>query len=152
MKTDKNDLDQATDEQTLTDKRVPWPENTCGFVVSQQDLEDFIGNQTLRQAQATAKRFVVVASAAYHIGIGEEVDWNWQLIRFVASEDESAGYQRLMRLMLRAIKQGEEGINAVRSTAMHVMDYAFEYMTSYGYDFIYEGGIERMKQSAGRLD
>ena len=149
MKTDKDDLDQATDEQSqaIADRRIPWPENPRGFVVSQQQLEDFIGNQTLYQAQATAKRFVVVAEAAGQIAKGQQVDLNFRLIRFIASEDTSEGYQQVMKLMLKAIDQGEEGITAVRSTAMHVMDFGFDYMTSYGYEFIYEEGLERIRQS-----
>ena len=136
----------------MADRRIPWPENIDGFIVTKQELEDFIGNQTLRQAQSTAKRFAVIAEAARQIAEGEEAEMNWKLIRFVASEDESTGYQRVMRVMLRAIKQGKEGIEAVRSTAMHVMDFGFDYMTSYGNELIYEEGLERMKQSAGRLD
>lgn len=58
----------------------------------------------------------------------------------------------MMRLMLRAIGQGEAGIEAVRSTAMHVMDYGFDYMTSYGSELLYEEGLERMKQDVGRLN
>ena len=115
-------------------------------------IEDFIGNQTLYQAQATAKRFVAVAEAAGQIAKGQQVDLNFRLIRFIASEDKSEGYQQVMKLMLKAIDQGEEGITAVRSTAMHVMDFGFDYMTSYGYEFIYEEGLERMRQEAGRLD
>ena len=134
------------------DRSIPWPDNIDGFVVTKQQIEDFIGNLTLYQAQATAKRFVIVAEAARQIAIGEQLDMNWQLIRFVASEDKSEGYQRVIGAMIRAIDRGEEGIMAVRSTAMHVMDFGFDYMTSYGYEFIYEEGLERMKQSAGRLD
>ena len=149
MKTDKDDLDQATDEQSqaIADRRIPWPENPSGFVVGQQQLEDFLGNQTLYQAQATAKRFVVVAEAARQIAKGQQVDLNFRLIRFIASEDKSEGYQQVMKLMLKAIDQGKEGITAVRSTAMHVMDFGFDYMTSYGYEFIYEEGLERIRQS-----
>ena len=136
----------------LADRSIAWPDNIDGFVVTKQQLEDFIGNQTLYQAQATAKRIVIVAEAARQIAEGEQLDLNWQLIRYVASEDKSEGYQRVIGAMIRAIDQGEEGIRAVRSTAMHVMDFGFDYMTSYGNEFIYEEGLERMKQSAGRLD
>jgi hypothetical protein len=154
MKTEHDDLEQATDEQSqaMADRRIPWPENPRGFVVGQQSLEDFLGNQTLYQAQATAKRFVAVAEAAGQIAKGQQVDLNFRLIHFIASEDKSEGYQQVMKLMLKAIDQGEEGITAVRSTAMHVMDFGFDYMTSYGYEFIYEEGVERMRQEAGRLD
>ena len=134
------------------DTRIPWPDNIDGFVVTKQLLEDFLGNQTLYQAQATAKRMVIVAEAARQIAVGEQLDLNWQLIRFVASEDKSEGYQRVIGAMIRAIDQGKEGITAARSTAMHVMDFGFDYMTSYGDEFIYEEGLERMKQSAGKLD
>ena len=154
MKPEHDDLEQATDEQSqaIADRRIPWPENTRGFVVGQQALEVFLGNQTLYQAQATAKRFVAVAEAAGQIAKGQQVDLNFRLIRFVASEDKSEGYQQVMKLMLKAIDQGKEGITAVRNTAMHVMDFGFDYMTSYGYEFIYEEGVERMRQEAGRLD
>ena len=154
MKPDKNDLEQATDEQSqaIADRRIPWPENPSGFVLGQQALEDFLGNQTLYQAQATAKRIVILAQAARQIAEGEQLDLNWQLIRYVASEDKSEGYQRVIGAMIRAIEQGKEGIEAVRSTAMHVMDFGFDYMTSYGYEFIYEEGVERMRQKAGRID
>ena len=149
MKPEKDDLEQATDEQSqaIADRRIPWPENPSGFVVSQQQLEDFLGNLTLYQAQATAKRFVIVAEAAGQIAKGQQLDLNFQLIRFIASEDKSEGYQQVMKLMLKAIDQGEEGITAVRSTAMHVMDFGFDYMTSYGYELIYEEGLERIRQS-----
>ena len=145
----KHDLDQVSDEQTLAlaDRQIAWPDNPRGFVVNQQQLEDFIGNLTLYQAQATAKRFVVVAEAARQIAKGQQLDLNFRLIRFIASEDKSEGYQQVMKLMLKAIDQGEEGITAVRSTAMHVMDFGFDYMTSYGYEFIYEEGLERIRQS-----
>src|ERR1044072_938211 len=136
----------------LADRSIPWPDNIDGFVVTKQQLEDFIGNQTLYQAQATAKRIVILAEAARQIAKGEQLDLNWQLIRFVASEDKSEGYQRVIGAMIRAIEQGEAGITAVQSTAMHVMDFGFDYMTSYGNEFIYEEGVERMRQSAGRLD
>src|ERR1044072_2274534 len=124
MTSEKHDLEQATDEQSQAraDRRIPWPENPSGFVISQQQLEDFIGNLTLYQAQATAKRFVAVAEAAGQIAKGQQVDLNFRLIRFIASGDKSEGYQQVMKLMLKAIDQGEEGIKAVRSTAMHVMD------------------------------
>ena len=106
----KHDLDQVSDEQTLAlaDRQIAWPDNPRGFVVSQQQLEDFIGNLTLYQAQATAKRFVVVAEAAGQIAKGQQVDLNFRLIRFIASEDKSEGYQQVMKLMLKAIDQGEE--------------------------------------------
>ena len=154
MTSEKHDLEQVTDEQSqaIADRRIPWPENPSGFVVGQQALEDFLGNQTLYQAQATAKRIVVLAQAARQIAEGEQLDLNWQLIRYVASEDKSEGYQRVIGAMIRAIEQGKEGIEAVRSTAMHVMDFGFDYMTSYGYEFIYEEGVERMRQEAGRLE
>ena len=150
----KHDLDQVSDEQTLAlaDRQIAWPDNPRGFVVSQQQLEDFLGNQTLYQAQATAKRFVIVAEGARQIAQGEQLDLNWQLIRYVASEDKSEGYQRVIGTMIRAIDRGEEGITAVRSTAMHVMDFGFDYMTSYGSQLIYEEGLERMRQSAGMSD
>ena len=149
MKTDKDDIEQATDEQSqaMADRQIAWPDNPRGFVVSQQQLEDFIGNLTLYQAQATAKRFVAVAEAAGQIAKGQQVDLNFRLIHFIASEDKSEGYQQVMKLMLKAIDQGEEGITAVRSTAMYVMDFGFDYMTSYGYEFIYEEGLERIRQS-----
>src|SRR5215208_3050929 len=134
------------------DRSISWPDNIDGFVVTKQQLEDFIGNQTLYQAQATAKRFVTVAEAARQIARGEQLDLNWRLIHFVASEDKGEGYQQMMNAMIRAIEQGEEGITSVRSTAMHVMDFGFDYMTSYGSQLIYEEGLERMRQSAGRLD
>ena len=136
----------------LADRGIPWPENIDGFVVAKQQLEDFLGNLTLYQAQATAKRIVILAEAARQIARGEQLDLNWQLIRFVASEDKSEGYQRVIGAMIRAIEQGEEGITAVRSTAMHVMDFGFDYMTSYGSEFIYEEGLERLKQDVGRLN
>src|SRR5215211_4870428 len=82
------------------DRSISWPENIDGFVVTKQQLEDFIGNQTLYQAQATAKRFDTVAEAARRIARGEQVDLNWRLVRFVASEDDSADYQLLMKAMV----------------------------------------------------
>lgn len=129
----------------LTGYSIPWPENPNGFVVGQQELEDFIGNQPLRQAQATAKRLIAIAEAARRIARGEQFDLNLRLIRHVASEDGSENYQRVMKAMLRAIDCGEEGIKAVSLTALHVMDFGFECMTSYGNEFIYEEGIQRMK-------
>lgn len=136
----------------LTDRSVAWPKNPGGFVIVQKELEDFIGNQTLRQAQATAKRLVIIAEAARCIARGEEYEMNWRLIRFVANEDKSEGCQRLMQAMIRAIDQGEEGVKAVSITALHVMDFGFENMTSYGNEFIYGEGLERLKQSVERLD
>jgi hypothetical protein len=91
------------------DRSIAWPENIDGFVLTKQELEDFIGNQTLRQAQATAKRFSIVSSAARHIARGEEVEMNWRLIRFIANEEINEEYQQVMRLMLRVIEQGEKG-------------------------------------------
>ena len=40
MKTDKDDLDQATDEQSqaMANRQIAWPDNPRGFVVSQQQL------------------------------------------------------------------------------------------------------------------
>ena len=132
------------------DRRIPWPENASGFVVTKQQLEDFLGNQTLYQAQATAKRFIVIADAARQIARGENKELNWRLIRFVAGEDESAAYQLLMKAMISAIEQGEEGIKAVRSTTMHLLDFGFEYMTNCGRELIYEEGLMRMWQAAER--
>src|ERR1044072_3996914 len=119
MKPDKKDLEQATDEQSqaIADRLIPWPENPRGFVVSQQQLEDFIGHQTLYQAQVTGKRFVDIAEAALQIAKGQQVDLTFRLIHFIASEDKTEGYQQVMKLMLKAIDQGEEGITAVRRTA-----------------------------------
>jgi len=134
----------------ITDRRIPWPENASGFVVTKQQLEDFIGNQTLYQAQATAKRFIIVADAARQIARGENKELNWRLIRYVASEDESADYQRMMKAMLSAIEQGEEGIMAAWSTTMHLLDFGFEYVTSCDRRMYYEDSIERMMQAAER--
>ncbi len=134
----------------LSDRRVPWPENIDGFVVAKKELEDFIGNQTLVQAQATAERFIVIADSARSIARGEQVDLNWRLIRYVASEDDSADYQKIMRAMLEAIEQGEEGIMAVWSTTMHMLDFGFECMTSCNRGLIYEDSLERMMQATER--
>ena len=134
----------------LIDRRIPWPENAGGFVVTKQQLEDFLGNQTLYQAQATAKRFIVIADAARQIARGENKELNWRLIRFVAGEDESEGFQQMMKAMVSAIEQGEEGIRAARSTTMHMLDFGFEDLTSYRRELIYEEGLTRMLQSAER--
>ena len=143
---------ESTAVDSLTDRSVAWPDNANGFVVSQKELEEFIGNQTLYQAQTTAKRFVIIAEAARRIARGEQFDLNLRLIRLVAGEDQSADYQYVIKAMLRAIDCGEEGIKAVSLTALHVMDFGFECMTSYGNEFIYKEGLERMNQSAERLD
>lgn len=134
-----------------TDRSVAWPENANGFVVPQKELEAFIGNQTLFQAQITAKRFIVIAEAARHIARGEQFDLNLRLIRLVAGEDNGEDYQQVMRAMLRAIDRGEEGIKAACLTAIHVMDFGFECMTSYGSESIYQEGLERLKQSTERF-
>ena len=136
----------------LCDRRIPWPENVSGFVVAKQQLEDFIGNQTLYQAQATAKRLIVIADAARQIARGENKELNWRLIRHIASEDDGAEYQLLMKAMLSAIAQGEEGIKAVRSTTMHLLDFGFENLTSCGRELIYEEGLKRMWRAAERVE
>lgn len=53
----------------------------------------------------------------------------------------------MMKAMISAIEQSEEGINAVVSTAMHVMDFGFDYITSYGNELIYAEGLARMWQA-----
>src|ERR1044072_94834 len=122
----------------MADRRNAWPENVDGFVITKQQLEEFIGNQTLVQAQATAKRFIVIADAARQIARGENKEMNWRLIRYVASEDDSAGCQQMMKAMLSAIAQGEEGIAAACLTTKHLLDVRFEYMTSCNRELIYE--------------
>ncbi len=134
----------------ITDRRIPWPENARGLVVTKQQLEDFIGNQTLYQAQATTKRFIVIADAAQQIARGENKELNWRLIRYVASEDDSSDYQRMMKAMLSAIEQGDEGIMAAWSTTMHLLDFGFEYMTSCDREMIYEDSIKQMMQATER--
>ncbi|HKS41817.1 MAG TPA: hypothetical protein VJX74_14475 [Blastocatellia bacterium] len=134
----------------LTDRRITWPENASGLVVTRQQLEDFIGNQTLYQAQATAKRFIVIAAAAQQIARGKNKELNWRLIRYVASEDDSAGCQQMMKAMLSAIVQGEEGIAAACLTTIHLLDFGFEYMTSCNRGLIYEDSLKRMMQATER--
>lgn len=134
----------------LCNREIPWPENACGFVIAKQQLEDFIGNQTLYQAQATARRFIIVAAAARSIAGGENREQNWRLIRYIASEDESGDNGRLMKMMISAIEKGGEGIRAVLSTTMYMLDFGFEYMTSYNKEMIYEEGLMSMMKATER--
>jgi hypothetical protein len=130
----------------MADRRNAWPENIDGFVVTKQQLEDFIGNQTLYQAQSTTKRFIVIAAAARQIARGENKELNWRLIRYVAGEDDGV----VMRAMLSAIAQGEEGIAAACLTITHLLDFGFEYMASCNRDLIYEDSLKRMMQATER--
>lgn len=129
------------------DRSIPWPENPDGFVVPQKELEDFISSQTLYHAQIVTKRLIAIAEAARQIAAQEQVEQNFRLIRFIANEEKSVDGQQVMKAMLRAIDRGKEGINAARVTAVHVMDYGFESMTSYGNEFIYEEVLKRMRQT-----
>lgn len=54
--------------------------------------------------------------------------------------------------MIRAIDQGEEGIAAAYSTAMHLLDFGFDYLTSCGSEAIYEEGLMKIKKTSEKLD
>jgi hypothetical protein len=117
-------------------------------VVTQKEIERFISSQPLHRAQLTARRFAVVADAAKAIGRGEDVELNWRLIRRIADEDKSADYQRIMGTMIKAIEQGEEGIAAAYSTAMHLKDFGFEYAACDNRERTYKEALEQVRRAA----
>ena len=57
-----------------------------------------------------------------------------------------------MKAAVRALDQDEKGISADPLTAMRLLDFGFENMTSYGSELIYEEALERLKQSTEWLD
>jgi hypothetical protein len=109
------------------DEQTPWPQNPDGYVVSKKEIEGYIGNQTVRKAQTTARRFMVVADAGRAIGRGENVDLNWRLIRYTASLDKSESYQRIIKAIMSAIESGEKGIFAAYCTVRYLIEFGFEY-------------------------
>ena len=128
------------------DRTIPWPENPHGFVVSGKELKDFIGMQTVYHAQATARRFAVVAEAGLAISSGEEVKMNWQLIHLIMSEDHNTYYQRVMRAMIEAIRQGKEGARRAYATVVHLWLLGFGEIAWSTTDEYYKKRVERMKR------
>jgi len=128
--------------------QTPWPEDPDGYVVPQKQIEDFIGNQTVYEAQLTAERFVVLAEACQALLSNQKVDLNLRLIRYIASEDRSADYQQVMKAMKAAIKAGEEGIQAAYSTARYLLEFGFEYTTCCNREKLYERAVEQMQRAA----
>ncbi len=135
---------------SVPDRRICWPDNPEGFVVPQKELEDFIGNQTLYQAQATAERFAVVGEAALAIGKGKDVEFNWEMIRRIVSEDKNAYYQRVMKAMLEAIEKGMEGIMVAYGTVTYLLEFGFAYTACSTNEEFYERRIKRMKRATKR--
>jgi hypothetical protein len=129
------------------DRRIPWPENPHGYVVPEKEIEVFIGNQTIRKAQITAKRFVVVAEAAEALGKGENVGLNRRLIGHIASLDKSPDYRRIMKAMTEAIWQGEQGIAAACLTTKYLLEYGFEYTACCNREKLYKDGLRRISRS-----
>jgi hypothetical protein len=132
----------------LFDRQIPWPVNPRGYVVTEKEIEQFIGNQIINKAQITAKRFMVVADAAKAVGKGENVDLNWQLIHHTASLDKSEDYQRIMKAMIEAIEKGREGIIAAYITTKYLLEYGFEYTASCNREKLYEDRLKRLSRAA----
>ena len=144
-KSTKQPLDDEEDE---FDFQTPWPEDPDGYVIAQKQIEDFIGCQTLYQAHITAERFVVVAEAAHAISRGQKVDLNRRLIRYVASEDRSSDYKQVMKAVIAAIEQGEQGAQAAFCTARYLLEFGFEYTACCNRERLYERALERMQRAA----
>ena len=128
--------------------QTPWPDDPDGYVVPQKQIEDFIGGQTMHEAHITAERFVVVAEAAHAISRGQKVDLNRRLIRYVASEDRNADYRQVMKAVIAAIEQGEQGAQAAFCTARYLLEFGFEYTACCNRERLYERALERMQQKA----
>jgi len=130
------------------DNQTPWPENPDGYVVPQKEIEEFIGNQTLRKAQTTAKRFMIVADAGRAIGRGENVDLNWRLIRYTASLDKSESFQRIIKAMMSAIESGEKGIFAAYCTTRYLIEFGFEYTACCNREKLHLDKLKRIIRTA----
>lgn len=128
--------------------QTPWPDNPYGYVLPQDEIEQFIGNQTVNKAQVTAKRFMVVADAAEAVGKGESVDLNWQLIHHTASLDKSEDYQRIMKAIIKAIEKGGEGIIAACITTKYLLEYGFEYTACYNREKLYKDRLKRLSRAS----
>jgi len=132
------------------DGQTPWPDNPKGYVLAQRQIEDFIGYQTLYVAHVTAARMMVVAQACKAIGKGEEIELNRRLVRYIASEGEDRSYRQVMKAIIAAVEQGEEGAKAAYRTARYLLEFGFEDVTSSDKQMVYNNARERMRKAAKR--
>ena len=153
MSIPKNKPDKSPKRQSIfavPDRSIPWPDNPEGLVLPEKELRDFIGIQTVYHAQATAKRFAIVAEAALAISSNEDVEMNWQLIHRIVNEDKNTYYQRVMQAMVEAIKKGKEGTMRAYATVTYLWLVGFGEIAWSTTEEYYKRRVKRMKQTRKR--
>jgi hypothetical protein len=98
-----------------------------GCVLPEKEIENFIGNLTVIEANAVVIHLGVIAEAAEKISRGEQPELNWRLIRKIAGDHKKRAAQQVMKAILAAVEQGGAGIEASRLTATIAYHYLFDY-------------------------
>ena len=122
---------------------LPWSNKAHGYVVSESEIRELVGNQLLKNLNDFAARMQAIVEATtctYSAAHFREVatlakdrltEADIRVIRRVAVQDRNRQYQRLMKAILVAIEQGPEGIRAVRRTAALAVRLAFAWTSTY---------------------
>ena len=76
---------------------------------------------------------------------------NQKLIRFVASESGSRKYRRLMKAIVSAIEEGEDGVKAAYGTLKYALKFGFEDVALCDRNGVCKSAVSQMQGAIRRM-
>jgi len=101
------------------------PKYPGGYVLPEGDLQTLFDETRHDQIEATAARMQVVDDVTDKSVDGKLADGSLQHLKQIAAENMPPDHQRLTRAILRAVTDGQEGIEAARRTAAFLVEMYF---------------------------
>lgn len=117
------------------------------YLVSEEEMLEFISSLGIREVDATAASMQLVADLTYNTDRLDEANIAriWRLINEVKNER----YRQIMSEIIVAIKRDTEGIRSAHLTASHIVEMAFKWTREYfAVLALYRAKLRMVKQTA----
>lgn len=89
-----------------------------GLVMSERDLESLVLSLRIGEAHDAAPRLLAISEAFRAIDRGESLDVNMGIISRIVEDETSRPLKRLMKLIMKAAKEGKRGMDAAWRTTV----------------------------------
>jgi hypothetical protein len=129
----------------------PTKQESHRYLVDESVIERFVKHLRVRDAETAMARLQTVSDLTAGMLIEpDEIDRaDVEIIKRLTSESRDKDYRQMMRAMVTAIEQGEEGIEAAPRTAARAVEVGFRWSIYYfGALEMYKNRLRRIGQSA----
>jgi hypothetical protein len=121
------------------------------YVVAESVIENFVKHLRVRDAETAMARLQTVAdiTAGMRVKSDKLERSDSDLVKWLAAQSKNKDYRQIMRGIIEAIEQGEEGVEAAHRTARRAVEVGFRWSIYYfGALEMYKNRLRRIGRSA----